>query len=90
MAGYGHARGQHFKKPVQDMRTNLCDTGRLDFFLFGSHTTHTRCPRTFLVGHMDSMIADFHKQYILKFVKPYRRLRVSFLANALKISEQKV
>jgi len=41
-----------------------------------------------ILVHMDSMIADFHKQYILKFVKPYRRLRVSFLANALQIKEE--
>jgi len=41
-----------------------------------------------ILAHMDSMIADFHKQYILKFVKPYRRLRVSFLANALQIKEE--
>jgi COP9 signalosome complex subunit 2 len=40
-----------------------------------------------ILSHMDSMIADFHKQYILKFVKPYRRLRVAFLANALQITE---
>jgi len=40
-----------------------------------------------ILSHMDSMIADFHKQYILKFVKPYRRLRVAFLANALQIAE---
>jgi len=40
-----------------------------------------------IVTHMDSMIVDFHKQYILKFVKPYRRLRVGFLAQALQIAE---
>jgi len=41
-----------------------------------------------ILAHMDSMIADFHKHYIKKFVKPYRRLRISFLANALQIKEE--
>jgi len=42
-----------------------------------------------LLNHMGIMIADFHKQYIIKFVKPYRRLKISFLADALKIPAEK-
>lgn len=42
-----------------------------------------------LLGHMEVIIADFHKQYILKFVKPYRRLRINGLAEALNIPPDK-
>jgi len=38
-----------------------------------------------VMNHMGSMITDFHKQYIMKFVKPYRRLRIAYLAKALRI-----
>jgi len=36
-----------------------------------------------LKAHMAGLVADFHRQYILKFVKPYRRLRISCLAAVL-------
>lgn len=42
-----------------------------------------------MLNHMDIMITDFHKQYILKFVRPYRRLKVDHLAKALRIDHNK-
>jgi len=38
--------------------------------------------------HMQSMIADFHKAFILQFVKSYRMLKIDFLARCLNIKAE--
>jgi len=43
-----------------------------------------------LKKHMESMIADFHKVFILKFVKPYEKLKIAFLSHALEIDFERV
>jgi len=46
-------------------------------------------PDPWIKRHMQTMIADFHKTCILQFVKSYRTLKISFLADALQIPAEK-
>lgn len=39
--------------------------------------------------HMQTMIADFHKSFILQFVKSYRMLRIAYLAEILRIKPER-
>lgn len=50
-----------------------------------SLTSFKQVADDWIMTHMGSMITDFHKQYIMKFVQPYRRLRIDYLAKALRI-----
>lgn len=42
----------------------------------------------FIRTHLDSMILDFHRRAILQTLKSYRRLKVTFLAERLKVKPE--